>query len=392
MKKITTICFAVLIKFSSLGQISNYIYALNNDSNGVFYFCRVEISTGAITNFQLATTNHGSNFSSCINNQTQKYYLCSGTTLKTFDPLSGNLLSTVSLPISVTATFLHIQYNPCNSNIYGIINDYPANISFARFDPLNGVMTIISAMNLNTTFCGGCMSILDPDEGIYAFDNGSIIGLNINTGQIVYSSPIINLPDESFSHIALKCNSHEIFGTSANVNLGVKYLSTINPYSGVVTHVSSPGWNVGVLKPLGGGNCIDLSTGDYYYSGSPNILVGANTSTGNMTYNQSVNSGELYSIQHFSECICKPTLINELSNAEIEISFMPNPFSKTLNLTTNVSGENEILLYDITSRKLVQQRFSNSVSLGTEQLANGIYLYEIRFENGLSRKGRVLKD
>jgi hypothetical protein len=32
---------------------------------------------------------------------------------------------------------------------------------------------------------------------------------------------------------------------------------------------------------------------------SPAVLVGANTVTGNMIYNQTINSGELYFVQHF---------------------------------------------------------------------------------------------
>ena len=52
----------------------------------------------------------------------------------------------------------------------------------------------------------------------------------------------------------------------------------------------------------------------------------------------------------------------------------------------------DIILYDIASRKVLQQQFYKSVSLSTEQLAKGIYLYEVRDRNGLYKKGKVVKN
>ena len=48
--------------------------------------------------------------------------------------------------------------------------------------------------------------------------------------------------------------------------------------------------------------------------------------------------------------------------------------------------------HDIASRKLLQQKFTNAVSLNTEQLAKGVYLYEVRNKNGVIKKGKVVKD
>jgi hypothetical protein len=74
-----------------------------------------------------------------------------------------------------------------------------------------------------------------------------------------------------------------------------------------------------------------------------------------------------------------------------EIEVYPNPIADKLNITIN-NGLAEIILCDVASRKLLQQKFTNSVSLNTAQLARGIYLYEVRGTNGLIKKGKVVKE
>lgn len=85
------------------------------------------------------------------------------------------------------------------------------------------------------------------------------------------------------------------------------------------------------------------------------------------------------------------TGINETNFAH-EFNLFPNPFSDKINIT---AGRNEIIelnLFDITSRKLLQQKFTNTVTLNTAQLAKGIYIYEVRDGNGVVRKGKVVKE
>ncbi len=69
----------------------------------------------------------------------------------------------------------------------------------------------------------------------------------------------------------------------------------------------------------------------------------------------------------------------------------PNPFFNELNMYTDNNALSEIVLYDIASRKLVEKHFTNSVSLNTDELASGIYFYEIRNENEVVKKGKMVK-
>ena len=89
-------------------------------------------------------------------------------------------------------------------------------------------------------------------------------------------------------------------------------------------------------------------------------------------------------------CVFPSGIHQPINNLEVEV--YPNPFSELINMKINNNQFSEILLYDILSRQLLQRTFINSVSINTEQLAKGIYLYEVRNKNGVIKKGKIVKD
>jgi hypothetical protein len=176
------------------------------------------------------------------------------------------------------------------------------------------------------------------------------------------------------------------------VNAGVKYLSTIDPYTGIVTHVSNPGWNVGIWKPIGGGSFINQLTGDFFYSAAGHTLISVNTGTGNLVYNQIINSGDLFGIQHFSDCSCITTDLSDITS-EYGISITPNPFHDFVQVSLNTNEKVEIVFYDMLgARTQLQQYFTGSVSLDTYHLKAGVYLYEIRKSEEILIRGKLLKE
>ncbi len=75
-----------------------------------------------------------------------------------------------------------------------------------------------------------------------------------------------------------------------------------------------------------------------------------------------------------------------------KITVSPNPMTDILNIEFSNDELSEINIYDIASRKLMQKKFTNFVSINTEQLSTGLYLYEIRNKEGIFKKGKVVKD
>jgi hypothetical protein len=89
---------------------------------------------------------------------------------------------------------------------------------------------------------------------------------------------------------------------------------------------------------------------------------------------------------------CNSTVgINEAKNND-EFILFPNPFSNKLAITSKTNQPLEITLFDITSRKLLHQQFTNSTSINTSHLSKGIYIYELRNKNGVIKKGKVVRD
>jgi hypothetical protein len=74
------------------------------------------------------------------------------------------------------------------------------------------------------------------------------------------------------------------------------------------------------------------------------------------------------------------------------VNVSPNPFQGTLDFETGDNGISEIILYDIFGRNLVQQKFTTSIILNTDQFSQGIYFYKFKNENGIIRKGKIVKE
>ncbi len=85
------------------------------------------------------------------------------------------------------------------------------------------------------------------------------------------------------------------------------------------------------------------------------------------------------------------TGINEVLNDEVIILY-PNPVIDKLNIQISNYEQTEIILYDLSSRKFLQQTFTNSTTINIEQLAKGMYLYTVRNRNGIIKNGRVIKE
>ncbi len=77
---------------------------------------------------------------------------------------------------------------------------------------------------------------------------------------------------------------------------------------------------------------------------------------------------------------------------QVPVSVFPTLFSNELKISLQSECPSEIIIYDITAKTLIQQDFINAVTLNTEQLANGIYLYEVRNKNGVIKKGKLVKN
>jgi len=83
--------------------------------------------------------------------------------------------------------------------------------------------------------------------------------------------------------------------------------------------------------------------------------------------------------------------INDLPQNTIATIF-PNPATNLLTITTTSTQPSTIILFDIASRKLMEEKFSGTATLSIEGLAKGVYLYQVRDEKGVVSRGKVVKE
>jgi hypothetical protein len=389
MKKSTLILILLIGIFIQIGkkssaQLSDYIFGFYGLSG--FHFGKLHIPTGEWTTLHpSAITGMGSTSSSSIGLVPPRYYYCTGSSLLTFDPETGNILSNVPLPIASTASFYYTQYNPCDNNIYGILMNSPLR-QLARFNPADSTMTVISNLVLPNMMITGIFAMLDPAAGIYYIHINNFMGIDIYTGAIVYDVP------SPLYHEAMEHSTHRIIGTIPSNNH--KVLASFDPPTGVTTTLSATPWAMGYWKPLFGGSCIDQNSGIYYYSGAGAGVIGVETQNGTVVCYIDVNlQGEFYQIQHFSEGSCLPTDI--LQNDITETSFIsPNPATNELIVQSSASGnERELIIFNAIGEKIFHSQISNltsQTSIDISQLPSGIYFVRVRGEVQ-ERMGKFVK-
>jgi hypothetical protein len=101
----------------------------------------------------------------------------------------------------------------------------------------------------------------------------------------------------------------------------------------------------------------------------------------------------LYTLAELSPAVPHCTSgINDDLASESAVSVVLNSVTKELIVKTTNIELSEIIVYEIGSKKILQQKFTSSTSINTEQLAKGIYLYQVRNKNGVVKKGKLVKE
>lgn len=124
----------------------------------------------------------------------------------------------------------------------------------------------------------------------------------------------------------------------------------------------------------------------------------ADTITAILLANQKVLKGVAYSIFDNDTTVsskkqiqvCGPTGIKTFSNATLP-SIFPHPFSTQLTIQFASNEQTSIFIYDSLGQLILHQTFTNTTTINTESLANGIYFYELRSNKGTITSGKVLK-
>ncbi len=76
---------------------------------------------------------------------------------------------------------------------------------------------------------------------------------------------------------------------------------------------------------------------------------------------------------------------------QLAANIFPNPFDDELNIHLKVNDQAEVFLYDLTGRMLLRHQFISSISLNTSMLPAGMYVYQLRIQEGMKLFGKLVK-
>jgi len=105
------------------------------------------------------------------------------------------------------------------------------------------------------------------------------------------------------------------------------------------------------------------------------------------------NSPNGYGAYYFIDDVSVSIVTGIEENSENNsANIYPSPFVNSLNIKTKSSELKEIIIYDLTSKQIIHQKFENSITLNTENLTSGIYFYELRNNYRIIKQGRIMKN
>ena len=286
---------------------------------------------------------------------------------------------------------------------YSLCPDFPANLALALFwfNPSTNVQNVSGTsdyynacandfypMNVPGSFTGYQVPHSDSAyAGILLFEH-----LGVNYREYIEVQITSTLTSNTCYHFEMYISLGDI-GKYTTDDIGIYFSDTV--VSNINNYAPLP-----FIPQINNvtGNYPDttnwlLVQGDYLATGNENYLIIGNFkddfSIDTLLYNSQGQNASYIDIVDGSLILTPCTGIEE-QNLNSNIKIYPNPLSDILNI--KAWGFSEIILYDVAARKLLQQKFTNSTTVNTEQLAKGLYLYEVRNKNGLCKKGKVVKD
>ncbi|QQR87433.1 MAG: hypothetical protein IPJ76_04185 [Flavobacteriales bacterium] len=369
--------FCSAIALVSNAQLSGSLYGIHNPQSGVFAFSSLDLSTMVISDIDTLPMGVISSMASgTVDTDQETFLFCTGTTLYSLDPYGLLPTTSVVLPMAGTAFFNFIEYDPCTASLFGFVNDPPDSIVFARYDLASNTFQSLLTMPGNMQFMMGAGSYIDPVNRVYGFENiNSIMGIDIDQGTLLYNTPMIDPPGESSGHLSYDCSTGNVLGTSfgaASEGGDGKWVSTVDPLTGVVTHLSNAHTSNALMKPAMTGSCVDQATGVFYWGGINGTWVGANTTTGSIVLDDvSAPLTPLFCVNHFSACACAATNVAEESAEQLP------PFPQPANDMVTFPGVRGPLVWvDPAGREVQvpQSRTEGGVLADVGALPSGVYV------------------
>jgi hypothetical protein len=243
----------------------------------------------------------------------------------------------------------------------------------------------------------GSSSINNPSGYQLAHAGNCYVGIYTyllpNTHEYVEIKLLDSLQANTYYHVSFFVSRAEKFTIAAD-GMGAYFsndsiLSSTGGNFSYIPQVMNPQGNI-LYDTL---NWMEVS-GTFQAIGGEKFLTIGNFLHSSNTSIDTVPGGMYYSAYYYVDdiSVTVDSSLNVPSNQnEVAVYLFPNPITDKLNVRVADTKKHEVIIYDITTRKLLQQAFTNSTVINTEQLADGVYYYEIKNSERTIANGKVLK-
>jgi len=96
-------------------------------------------------------------------------------------------------------------------------------------------------------------------------------------------------------------------------------------------------------------------------------------------------------ITYLKSCILCSALSTQNQTNDSRVTIYPNPFNNEINIAISSTEPAEFTLYDLYSRRILQQSFTGKYYLDAQHIANGVYIYKVSMGGALIGLGKLVK-
>jgi hypothetical protein len=299
-------------------------------------------------------------------------------------------------------THIHDCFGQVFSTYYGYLFPLPVIMDSCEINNINGYPSDALRLTSNAIFSNNCVHDITADFALSIFEGPNIQVVNNNfynnnaAAIVLIDGPdaSVNISNNNFTNNTINISKSECYSTPVITRNNFFSYKNYNIYC---TSTFALGGPVCRAIPNGSFYTLDMKQNYFAHHSSTELDSSVYDLYDNWIGRTIIAYDATIVTPYHNNLNCAAIFDSTLSvinshPVEHSLSLYPNPFNDKLNILSNTNGNFELILYDLLSQKIVQRQFTNSMTLSTEELAKGVYIYEVRNKKGVIQNGKVVKE
>lgn len=420
-QKLTALFLATLPLLSQAQSVRFFGVARKNTPANEVFLARVEPSSGLVTSISSSSLSESINLTgAALDPYNNHFHYMAGDQLKTIDLNTGNMVTSATIYNPIAASYFdNLRFNNSDTTLYGLARRVTydtvtmtstGEVYLAKINTTTGEITQISSSSVGQGYSIGGNAI-DPYQKIYYYTTGAyLVGLDMYTGSIYSSTPMVITDGIIFDNLAYSCTDTAIYGlirqnyfdtlvdpsdptlTTVVLDSATLRLGRINPATGVVTTISPHTIAQGGYT-LNAGATIDPDAKVYYYNNGAE-LVGVSLVTGTIVSQSllSFTNGQFFELMRIQDnCIDatlptrkapSPSVVSSIDKQN-RVTIAPNPVSERVTISA-ADNLGKVELIDVSGRVVFSATATgNSITVDLSGVPAGVYFARLHSGAGV---------